>query len=397
MNAKLDKPLSEILRPEKLPDFIGQPHIVGNDGPILKLIANKNLYSMIFWGPPGTGKTSLARLISKELDSHFFEISPTTSGVKDIREIVEKSKSLLYSNKRILLFVDEIHRFNKAQQDYLLPHVENGTITLIGATTENPSFEVVPPLLSRSKVYVFNPLSKGEIVLLINRSIERLLQRGIQFEADSQFIDELAETSNGDARNILNSLEALVLMGISKPTKKDLESVLQVSFNRYDKKGDEHYDTVSAMIKSMRAGDINAALYYLARMVNGGEDPKFIARRMVVFASEDVGLADPKALMIANDVFRACEVIGYPECQINLAHGVSYLSSAPKNRKSYDAYFKALEDVKNLENLPIPMRVRNAPTKLMKNLGYGEGYSMYPDLSKISYLPDKLAHKKYFE
>ncbi len=397
MNAKLDKPLSEILRPEKFSDFIGQSHIVGEDGPILKLIANKSLYSMIFWGPPGTGKTSLARLISRELDSHFFEISPTTSGVKDIREIVEKSKSLLYSNKRIVLFVDEIHRFNKAQQDYLLPHVENGTITLIGATTENPSFEVVPPLLSRSKVYVFNPLTKNEIVVLINRSIERILKQGIQFEAENEFIDALAETSNGDARNILNSLEAIVLMGISNPSKSDLERVLQVSFNRYDKKGEEHYDTVSAMIKSMRAGDINAALYYLARMVNGGEDPKFIARRMVVFASEDIGLADPKALMIANDVFRACEVIGYPECQINLAHGVSYLSSAPKNRNSYDAYFRALEDVKNLGNLPIPMRVRNAPTKLMKNLGYGEGYSMYPDLSKVSYLPDKLSHKKYFE
>ncbi len=392
---KFPKPLSEILRPQKLSDFIGQEHIVGEEGPISKVLENQNLYSMIFWGPPGTGKTSLARIISQELDAHFFEISPTTSGVKDIREIVDKAGSLLYSNKRIILFVDEIHRFNKAQQDYLLPHVENGRITLIGATTENPSFEVVPPLLSRSKVYVFKPLSLENIKQLLKNAEQKIVQYEPQFKISENFIEKLAQTANGDARNIFNTLEALVLMGIKNPTIEDLKKVLQVSFNRYDKKGDEHYDTISAFIKSLRAGDVNAALYYLARMIHANEDPKFIARRMVIFASEDVGLADPKALMIANDVFRACEIIGYPECQINLAHGAVYLAQAPKSRRSYEAYFKALEDAKNLGNLPIPMEVRNAPTKLMENLGYGEGYEMYPDLSKISYLPDKLKGKKY--
>jgi putative ATPase len=406
--SELDKPLSEILRPDKIEDFIGQDHLVKENGPIKKSLDSGSIYSMIFWGPPGVGKTTLARLIANYIHADFIEISPTVSGVKDIKAAVEKARANLNSSanaggfnfdssikaKKTILFVDEIHRFNKAQQDYLLPHVENGLITLIGATTENPSFEVVSPLLSRSRVYVFNPLSKDDVLKVIDRGIKFLNEKQYKVELTEKAKDYLAELSNGDARSVLNALDAIVAVGLSKVDVSNLETVLQTKLNRYDKGGEEHYNTISAYIKSMRASQIDAALYYLARMVDVGEDPKFIARRMVIFASEDIGLADPQAIQVANSVFRACETIGYPECQINLAHGTSYMAKAPKSRKSYDAYFAALDDVKKLGNLNIPLEVRNAPTKLMKDLGYGKDYERYPD--NKSYLPDELKGKKYY-
>lgn len=389
----IQKPLAEELRPKQLKDFIGQEHLVGKNGPIKKAILNKNIYSMIFWGPPGCGKTTLARLIANELDCSFEEISPTTSGVKDIKAVVEKAKSFL-TTKNTVLFVDEIHRFNKAQQDYLLPHVENGTITLIGATTENPSFEVVSALLSRVQVYVFKPLEKKDIKKLILQTVKYLKSQKINFDLSGKPLNFLVDTSNGDARFVLNTISSLIKTNILKPTVSDIQNVMQNSHLNYDKKGEEHYNTISAFIKSMRASNVDATLYYLAKMVKAGEDPKFIARRMIIFASEDIGVANNTAVVVANEVFRAVETIGYPECQINLAHGATYLALSKKSRQSYDAYFKALADIEKYGNLSIPLHIRNAPTKLMKDLGYGKGYKMYKDTK--SYLPKELEGKKYF-
>ena len=385
------KPLAEILRPGTLSDFVDQEHLVGKEGPIRKAIENNTIYSMIFWGTPGCGKTTLARIIAKELNASFIEISPTTSGVKDIKQAVEHAKSLFFGEKtRTILFVDEIHRFNKAQQDYLLPHVENGTLILIGATTENPSFSIVSPLLSRTRVYKFSPISEESIRVLIKKALNHF---GNKLKLDGKAIDFLINISNGDARNALNAVESLVLTGLKTPKVEDIKHVLQQNLNRYDKKGDEHYDTISAYIKSMRASDENAAIYYLAKMIDGGEDPKFIARRMIIFASEDIGMANNNALVVANEVFRSVEIIGYPECRINLAHGTVYLAKSPKNRSVYDAVEKASEDIKTHGNLPIPLHIRNSTSKITEDLGYGKDYKMYPKDS--SYLPDKLKGKKY--
>lgn len=380
-----DKPLAELVRPKTLKEFIGQEHLVGKDKPITLAAASGKIHSMILWGPPGCGKTTLARVIANEIGGQFFGLSAVSAGKDDVRKIVNLAQG---SHQKAVLFLDEIHRFNKAQQDYLLPYVEDGTLTLIGATTENPSFEVISPLLSRCQVFVLEPLDNRDLQKVIRRGTKALKIPPLSKEAE----DFLVEFSNGDARQALNLLEATAHL-YKKITLDNLKNTLQSKFLRYDQLGEEHYNTVSAFIKSMRASDVDAAFYYLARMVNAGEDPLFIARRMVVFASEDIGMAQPTALVVANDVFRACETVGYPECQENLAHGTAYLARAKKDRSAYDAYMEALSDVKKYGNLPVPLQIRNAPTKLMKDLGYGRGYKKYP---KESLLPDKLRGKKYW-
>lgn len=372
------EPLAARIRPQKLDDVVGQEHLVGEGKPLRVAIEKKHRFSFILWGPPGTGKTTIARIYARALDAELFELSAVSAGKDDIRKIVQLDSK----GKDKVLFLDEIHRFNKSQQDFLLPYVESGELTLIGATTENPSFEIIPALLSRCRVFVLEQLSEEALRAIVKRT---------KLKVNKDAFDWILSYANGDARKALGMMEgAQSLYGAV--TIATLTNALESPHLRYDKKGEEHYDTISAFIKSMRASQPDAALYYLARMVEAGEDPLFIARRMVVFASEDVGLAQPTALVVANEVFRACETIGYPECAINLAHGVAYLALAKKSRESYDAYFEAVADVQKLGNLPIPMKVRNAPTKLMKELGYHKGYKLY---DKESYLPDKLKKKKY--
>ena len=395
------QPLADILRPTSLDDYIGQSHLVGSNAPLRLAIESGNVHSMILWGPPGCGKTTLAKIIASSVGADFHYLSAVSAKKDDIKKIVEANtlrddplkssltdfeRSTLQSTKKVVLFLDEIHRFNKAQQDYLLPYVENGLLTLIGATTENPSFEVIGPLQSRCHVYVLKGLSEADLLTIIARGAKSLKVKIDQ--AASAF---LATFSNGDGRKALNVLETAASL-YKKITKDNLQSTLQSPYLRYDQAGDEHYDTISAFIKSMRASQTDAALYYLARMVSAGEDPLFIARRMVIFASEDIGVAVPTALVVANAVFRACETIGYPECQLNLAHGVVYLCQCQKSRAANDAFFAAMEDVTRYGNLDIPLKIRNAPTKLMKSLDYGKGYNMR---DTESYLPDKLKDKKY--
>jgi putative ATPase len=376
------EPLASRLRPESLDDFVGQKHLVGPGKPLRVAIEEKHLFSFIFWGPPGVGKTTLARIYAKALHAKFYELSAVSAGKDDIRKIIDEGRSQLDLDKKPkVLFLDEIHRFNKSQQDFLLPFVESGELTLIGATTENPSFEVISALLSRCRVFVLNELSPEEMSEIIDRA----------GKIDEKSKEWLVAMANGDARQALSVIDATKKL-YGKISVKNLKEAIQSKFLRYDKKGEEHYNTISAFIKSMRASQPDAALYYLARMIDAGEDPKFIARRMVVFASEDIGLAVPTALVVANEVFQACDTIGLPECAINLAHGVAYLSLCKKSRQSYDAYFKAVDDVKKYGNLPIPLKIRNAPTKLMKDLGYHKGYEKY---TKEDLLPEKLKGKKY--
>ena len=384
-------PLADRLRPKDFADFFGQEHLVGPNGILKRLVDKDELPSIIFWGPPGCGKTTLARIIARKTKSEFIHFSAVSSGIDDVKKVVKQAgeRKKLYSQKTIL-FIDEIHRFNKLQQDAFLPAVEDGTITLIGATTENPSFEVIGPLLSRCRVFVLTLLTPSELSKIIDRALKEL-----KLKIDRKAKEFLLDSSNGDGRITINVLEISSKLTDKTIKLKDIEEAMQRKTLLYDKAGEEHYNTISAFIKSMRASDPDAALYYLARMVNAGEDPLFIARRMVVFASEDIGMAQPTALVVANDVFRACETIGYPECQENLAHGAVYLALAKKDRSAVDAYFKALKDVKKLGNLPIPLEIRNAPTKLMKELGYGKGYEPYHNKIK-SFLPDKLKGKKYF-
>ncbi|MAF43572.1 MAG: AAA family ATPase [Parcubacteria group bacterium] len=374
------EPLASKIRPKTLKGFVGQEHLVGEGKPLNIAIKQKHLFSFILWGPPGTGKTTLARIYANSLKARFYDLSAVSAGKADIRKIIAEE----IKNQSKILFLDEIHRFNKSQQDFLLPFVERGDITLIGATTENPSFEVIPALLSRCRVFVLNELSAKEMLAIIQQT---------GFKLDKESKDWLIAMANGDARQVITMLENTSRL-YNKINIENLKNTLQSKFLRYDKQGDEHYNTISAFIKSMRASQPDAALYYLARMIDAGEDPKFIARRMVIFASEDIGLAHPTALVVANDVFRAVETIGLPECGINLAHGVAYLSKCKKNRTSYDAYMAAMEDVKEYGNLPIPLSLRNAPTKLMKELDYGKGYDKY---TEKDLLPDKLKGKKYLK
>ena len=374
------EPLANQIRPASLGEFVGQSHLVGEGKPLRLAIEQGHIFSFALWGTPGTGKTTLARIYANAVNAEFYELSAVSAGKEDIRRIV-KTPSI--DGRPRVLFLDEIHRFNKAQQDYLLPFVESGELVLIGATTENPSFEIIPALLSRMRVFVLEELSPENMAAIIDRT---------GFELDAAAKDWLIEMANGDARQAITMLENTSHL-YDRVTLETLRETLQSKFLRYDKKGEEHYNIISAFIKSMRASRPNAAMYYLARMIESGEDPKFIARRMVIFASEDIGLAQPTALVVANAVFQAVTMIGMPECALNLAHGVAYLANAAKDRSATDAIGAAMDDAKKFGNLPVPMKIRNAPTKLMKNLGYGkdEGNDPEGDL-----LPEKLRGKKYF-
>jgi len=376
------EPLANRIRPRDLTEFAGQKHLVGEGKPLRLAIEQGHVFSFLLWGPPGTGKTTLARIYANAINAEFFELSAVSAGKDDIRKLVDNTAPRLMPR---VLFLDEIHRFNKAQQDFLLPYVESGALVLVGATTENPSFEVISPLLSRLRVFVLEELTDEDMSAIIDRTGHKLEKEAREW---------LIEMANGDARQTLTMIENTARL-YDKVTLETLKETLQSKFLRYDKKGEEHYNVISAFIKSMRASRADAALYYLARMIESGEDPKFIARRMVIFASEDIGLADSNALELANAVFRSVETIGLPECILNLAHGVAYLANAPKDRSSCDAIGAAMEDAKKLGNLPVPMNLRNAPTKLMKGLGYGKGYEMYPEEDDL--LPEKLKGKQYLK
>lgn len=375
------EPLANRIRPRSLDEFVGQEHLVGEGKPLRLAIENGHVFSFILWGPPGTGKTTLARIYANAINGDFHELSAVSAGKEDIRKIINAPQ---VEGRPRVLFLDEIHRFNKAQQDFLLPYVESGELVLIGATTENPSFEVISALLSRMRVFVLEELRPEDMSTIIDR---------VGYDLDPEAREWLIEMANGDARQAVTMLENTARL-YDKITVETLTETLQSKFLRYDKKGEEHYNVISAFIKSMRASQPDAALYYLARMIEAGEDPKFIARRMVIFASEDVGLAQPTALVVANAVFRAVETIGLPEAAINLAHGVAYLSNCPKDKSAYDALGEAMVDARKYGNLPVPLQIRNAPTKMMKDLGYGKGYERYP---KNDLMPEKLKGRKYLK
>ncbi len=372
------EPLANRIRPNDLDEYVGQTHLVGPNKPLRIAIEEKHVFSFLLWGTPGTGKTTLARIYANRLNGDFHELSAVSAGKDDIRQIVRTPR---IDGRPRILFLDEIHRFNKAQQDFLLPYVESGELVLIGATTENPSFEVIPALLSRMRVFVLEELSSDDMSRIIDRT-------GFDLAPDAR--EWLIEMANGDARQAISMLENTSEL-YDEITTETLKETLQSKFLRYDKKGEEHYNVISAYIKSMRASKPDAALYYLARMLEAGEDPKFIARRMVIFASEDIGLAQPTALVVANAVFDAVHTIGMPECIHNLAHGTAFLANAKKDRSSTDAIGEAMTDAKKFGNLPVPMRLRNAPTKLMKELGYSKKSENEND----DLLPEKLRGIKY--
>lgn len=397
----INNPLADRMRPETLEEFLGQDEIVGEKKLLREAIKMDRIPSMIFWGPPGTGKTTLAFIIAKQTKSEFVRVSAVSSGLKDLREIIERAKVNQRLGKRTILFIDEIHRWNKTQQDGLLPHIESGLITLIGATTENPSFEVRGALLSRSRVFVFKQLDKKSIAEIIKKALKDK-KRGLgdlKIKIDKKAIDLLSLISNGDARIALNILE----YAASVSQKIDVELIKEATQKAallYDRDGEEHYNIISALHKSMRGSDANAALYWLARMVESGEDPLFIARRLVRFASEDIGLANSRALEQAVSAYQACHFIGYPECNVILAQAVVYMSKCKKSNELYMAYLKVVEDVKKYGNLPVPLHLRNAVSKLMEEVGYGKGYKYSPDFEykeKQEYLPEKLKGRKYLK
>lgn len=396
-------PLSERIRPNSLESFFGQQNLVGEGKPISKMIENDSLSSIIFWGPPGTGKTTLAKIISEKTSAEFFQVNAVSSGVKDLREVIKIAKQNLIYNKKTILFIDEIHRFNKAQQDALLNSVESGEIILIGATTENPSFEVIPALRSRARVYILEELSVDDLRGIIKRAIETdeyLSQLPIK-SIDENFLIYL---SGGDSRILLNILEDSIKYLLSEDeiivTKEILENVVQQKNVTYDKSGEEHYNVISAFIKSIRGSDPDAALYWMARMIEGGEDPLFIARRLVILASEDIGNASPNGLVLAEAAFSAVHKIGMPEARIILSQCVTYLASSPKSNASYVAIKKAQEDVKNNPLYSVPLHLRNAPTGLMKSIGYGKEYK-YPhefenNFTQQDYFPVEMKKTQYY-
>lgn len=401
----MSKPLAEVLRPTKLADFVGQEDLVGKNGFISKLLTT-TLPSLILWGPPGCGKTTLARIIANQLKREFYEFSAVNTSSKDVEKIINKSSHatnyMLHTTSPIV-FVDEIHRFNKAQQDKLLPHVERGDITLIGATTENPSFEVIGPLLSRCRVVVLKQLEARDLKKIIKKATKYLK---VKIAPKAQ--NFLIEASNGDARVVLNVLEIATNLTSHLPagrhghtlSTKHVEAALQKRALNFDRQGDEYYNTISALHKTIRGSDPDAALYYLARMLEAGQDPLYIARRLIRVAAEDIGLANPNALLLANAAFEACDKIGMPECNVLLAEAVVYLAKSPKSNSLYLAYGKAAADVHKYGNLPVPMHILNAPTKLMKDLGYGKGYDYTHSPAgkkkdSINYLPEKLKGKRY--
>jgi len=405
-HLRKEAPLADRIRPSGFDSFFGQDELVGENSPLRRAIQNDNLTSLIFWGPPGSGKTTLARIIANKTKAYFAKFSAVSTGINEVRKAIEKARDRLkFQRQRTILFIDEIHRFNKVQQDALLPFVEDGTVILIGATTENPSFEVISPLLSRSAVYVLKSLSPEALKQILLHALKDK-DRGLGdsgLTITDKALEQLINFADGDARVGLNGLEFTVNYLESENKNKieaeELSKILKEHALRYDKKGEEHYNVISAFIKSMRDSDPNGALYWLARMVESGENPRFIARRMVIFASEDIGNADPKAIQVATAIAHAVEYVGFPEAQINLAHGVTYLATAPKSNASYTALLKAKEDAQK-GSFGVPLHLRNAVTKLMEKIGYGKGYQYAHDVpnkkSSQTHFPKEIGEQKYY-
>ena len=399
----MSEPLAERMRPRSLDEYVGQQHLVGEGAVLRKMIDAGRISSFILWGPPGVGKTTLAQIIANRLQTPFYTLSAVTSGVKDVRDVIERAKSGRFFNSASpILFIDEIHRFSKSQQDSLLGAVERGIVTLIGATTENPSFEVIRPLLSRCQLYVLKPLEKDDLLALLHRAITTDVELS-QREIELQQTGAMLRYSGGDARKLLNILELVVESESSKKvviSDELVEARLQQNPLAYDKDGEMHYDIISAFIKSIRGSDPDAALYWMARMIEGGEDPEFIARRLIISASEDIGLANPNALLLANAAFDAVMKIGWPEGRIPLAEAAVYLATSPKSNSAYMGIANALSEVKKSGNLPVPLHLRNAPTSLMKELGYSDGYRYAHDFPgnfvEQQYLPDQLVHERFW-